>query len=1522
MKKILLLLSLVWMGANPLLAQLPDGTVAPNFTVTNVVNNQSHTLYTLLDQGKTVYLDFFATWCAPCWNYHQSHALANLWDQYGPPGTNEAFVIAIESDATTNIPCIFGPSGCVGGTQGNWTDGTPYPIADAASVANQYQIGYYPTIMMVCPADRKVYEVGQQSTAGLWASRDAICPPLEVNIEIAQVKNVSCYGTNTGKIDISIAFGGTPPYTYNWSNGAATQDLTNIPAGNYSCTVTSSQGWTGTTGVITVEAPAEPLSMQVVGSTPMGCNGVRATRTVEGLGGWPDYSYAWSNGQSGAEATGLLAGNYNVTVADNNGCTKSFSLNVPPAEMPTATIDPPGIITCSAPTQQLNVVPQGGTGDYLYQWNASAGGNIVSGGETANPVINAAGNYGVHVTDAYTTCNVYTTSVVSANITPPAANAGPDKSVTCSAPSTVLEGSGSTGNNIAYSWTASNGGNIVSGGNTLSPTVNASGTYTLLVTNSVNGCTQSSAAAVTGNNTPPSADVAGGAFTCLVDTIVLTASTNAASPSFAWSGPNGFTSNEQNPAVTVTGTYLLTISDAATGCTNTTAAAAVADTTAPGAAAAGGLLTCVATQVTLNGTSPDTTTVFNWTGPNGFSSNIPNPAVATPGEYNLVVTDTLNGCTSAAMATVGQNTTPPSASAATPGNLNCQDLQIQLDGSGSSEGANMTYAWSTTNGNIVSGDSTLHPLVDATGAYSLLVTNTNNGCTATAATQVAQSPPVTATVDNSTNVACHGGADGAATATPGGGNGAFSYLWSNGNTAATATGLAAGAYQVTVTDSENCTASAAITITEPGALVVNASATSQTAANTDDGTASANPSGGVSGYTYAWSNGENTQTITGLAPGDYTVTITDANGCTESQSVTVNPFNCTLSAELSSTNVNCFGANDGTATVSIQNGNEPATFVWSNGATTPSVENLAPGAYSVEITDITNCVVQFNLMITEPSAVETTASASAETGSGASDGTATANPSGGTPNYTFAWSNGETSQTITNLAPGAYTVTVTDANGCTSVESVVVNAFNCLLAMETTVTNVTCFGENNGSATLSPTGGAEPLTYLWSTGANTASIESLAPGAYTATVTDANGCQIVSDAIITEPEALETEASSTNPACPDDATGTASITAGGGTTPYAFNWSNGENTSSIGSLLPGTYTVTLTDANNCMLVNTFNLIDTDTEAPAITAQNTTLPLGASGTVSVGLQNLGASVTDNCAVSSVLIEPASFNCEDIGEQDVTITATDDAGNATSTTITVVVIDDIAPTITCPEAITQCWYNNVVEYGAPVAVDNCLNANGGWKQEEGLPSGSAFPTGVTNQVFSYTDASGNTGKCSFPVTITEPMNLTVVGVVNDVENQGLGSIDISVSGGSMPYKFSWTNKNGDLIGETEDLTGIPEGVYTVQVFDANGCQIAHESIVVGNTTGTGEPAWLEGLSIQPNPTSAWVRIILAQPLNTQLEVSLIDATGRLVLNRLVDHPTAINLDCSNLPSGIYQLRFRTGDETGARKLAVTR
>ncbi|MBK8920777.1 MAG: T9SS type A sorting domain-containing protein [Saprospirales bacterium] len=1520
MKKIVLLLSFLITGLTAAWAQIPDGSTAPNFTVVDI-NGNAHSLYTLLDQGKTVYMDVFATWCGPCWNYHQTHALGDLWDQYGPPGTGEAYVLGIEGDAATTVPCITNSAGCSGGTLGNWAAGTPYPLADYSPIMSLYQVGYYPTIFMVCPADKKVYEVGQQGTSGLWAARSSICPPLAVVTAVNTVNAVRCFNSSTGSIDIS-ASGGIGPYTYAWSNGAATQDLNNIPAGTYECTVTNSQGWTGTTGPIQVEGPPSALDLTLIETTPVGCNGYLGSITVEASGGWSNnYDYHWNNGQNGTTASLLISGTYTCTVTDDNGCTKTLVTPLAPASYPSGSIAPPGTLTCTATSMQLSVTATGGySGTYNYQWYAANGGNITAGSTTPTPTINAAGTYNVQISDAVTTCTGFTNVAVSANTAVPTANAGPAMAVSCATPAVNLSGSGSSGSNFTYLWTPSNGGNITAGANTLTPTVNAAGTYTLVVTDGTNGCTQGSSTTVTGNNTLPTATATGGALTCVTAAVTLAGTTNATTPEYSWTGPNGFTSNVSNPTTNTAGSYQLTVLDVTSGCANTATALVQSNTTPPGATATGGTLTCAVTSVALSATSATSGTTFAWTGPNGFTSAAANPSVTATGDYSLVATDPANGCTSTSIAAVSQNTAPPAASAATPGNLNCTTTQLTLNGSGSSQGANFTYAWSTTNGNIVSGASSTSPVVDAAGNYALLVTDTGNGCTATATTSVVQNAAVTASVNNSVNVSCNGGSNGSAIAAGAGGNASYTYAWSNGTNGSTVSNLAAGAYSVTVTDGENCTGTSVVVITEPTVLSVNVTNTAQTAAGVNDGTATAAPTGGTSGYTYIWSNGGTTPTISGLAPDTYTATVTDANGCTAVQSTTINAYNCAMSASISGAQITCFGANNGSASVALAGANPPVNYTWNNGATTASITNLAPGVYTVDVIDQTNCVATLNITISEPAVLEANASATGETSLGANNGSATANPSGGTSGYTYAWSNNATSQTIVNLAPAAYTVTVTDANGCTDVQTVVVNAFNCALSAQATVTHVQCNGQNNGSVAVSIGGGAEPYVYNWSNGQTTSTISNLSPGAYTASITDANGCETVIGGVVSEPAQLSVASSQNNPACADDPSGSIEVNASGGVSAYNFAWSNGAATNALSGLLAGTYTLTLTDANGCTVIHPYTLVVADNTAPLISAQNTTLPLNASGSATATLQSLGATVTDNCTVSNVSILPNAFDCSQLGAHIVTISATDNAGNTTVSSITVTVVDDLAPVVNCPESITQCWYASTVSYNAPVAQDNCLTSGGEWKLLEGLTSGSVFPEGVTRQTYSYTDASGNAGNCSFNVTITTPVTMSVSSITPDVNNQGIGAIDINVGGGNQPYSFTWSTENGQVIGTTEDISGLTAGTYYVQIKDATGCVLGTEGIVVSNTTGTAEPTWLRGVSIRPNPADGVAQVVFARTPATQLEISVIDATGRILLTQIADQQATVRLDCTAFAQGVYTVRFRSGAEAGARKLLI--
>jgi len=1520
MKRILLLVLLCCLGWSTAKAQLPNGSVAPDFTGTDI-DGVTHNLYDLLDAGKTVFMEISATWCGPCWAYHNTHALRNVWNTYGPPGTNEAFVFFIEGDGATNTACLYGPSGCNNTTQGNWVAGTPFPIIDDASIASLYGITYYPTIFCICPADKKVYVAGQQSAAGLWNFRNTRCPEPVVTLNLNSVTNVRCFNTNTGMVDISVVSGGTAPYSYAWSNGATTQDLNNVPAGTYSCVVTSSNGWTGTISDIQVLGPAAPLAITIANTTPVGCNGITGTVTVEGTGGWGDYTYAWSNGQSGETATGLNAGNYVVTMTDDNNCTKTQGVSVAPAVYPTAAIAAPGTITCTQSTLQLNATNSSTGSNFAYQWFATSGGNIVSGGTTLTPTVNAGGSYTLQVTNSANTCVKYAVTTVQANVAVPTANAGAAGAVTCAVPSVNLQGTASSGSNFSYLWTASNGGNITGGSTTLVPTVNAGGTYQLKVTSSVNGCTNTSTTTVAGNNVPPSLSTTNGALSCTNTSAILTTTTNAPTPTFAWTGPNGYTSAAQSPSVGVSGSYSVIVTNPASGCTNTAVATVTSNTTPPGASATGGTLTCVTAQVTLGSSSTAPQVSYAWTGPNGYTANVQNPTVNAEGAYNVVVVDAGNGCSSTAVANVNLNTTAPAAVASTPGNLNCNTAQMQLSGNGSSQGTNFTYQWVTTSGNIVEGFTTLTPLVNAPGSYRLVVSNADNGCTSTAETNVFQSPPVTSAISAQTDVLCNGAANGSATVAPGGGNNAYSYTWSNGATTASVGNLVAGTYLVTVTDGENCTASSSAVITQPAPLAANTTATAQTANGVNDGTATAVPTGGTSTYTYAWSNGGTTADVTGLAPGTYTVVVTDANACSVIETVTVNTFNCSLSANISGMNISCFGANNGTAMVALTGAANPVTYAWSNGATTQTVNGLAAGTYSVAVTDANNCPATLNVSIVEPTQLATNASATHQTANGVNDGTATAAPTGGAGIYAYAWSNGGTTASITNLAPGTYTVVVTDANACTATQTVVINSFNCAIATQTTATNVTCAGAANGSISLAQTGGAAPFTYAWSNGGNSAIINNLVPGTYTVSMTDANGCQAVASASVTEPAPYSNFAVQTShPACPNETTGSASVTLSGGTAPYNFAWSNGATTSSIANLNAGAYSLTVTDQNGCATNTSMAIVATDNVPPTVSVQNATLPLNSIGSATVTLATVHAQFADNCSVASAVVSPASFDCSQKGPQTVTVTVTDQAGLVATATATVVVVDDLAPTLACPNSVRACANNNTVNFNPPVASDNCPLAGGQMNQTSGLPSGSAFPVGTMTQSYTFTDASGNAGSCTFEVTVTPVVQIDNVKVAPASNGQNNGAIDITISGGVQPYTYLWKNAAGQVVGTTEDISDLPAGFYFVSVTDANGCDYSIPGIEVETTTHTTEPAWLSGIRMYPNPTAGLTRIVFDQVPATTLQIKVADASGRTVINQVIEGQTMVWLDCSNLPEGLYLVFFRTDTEAGFRKLAV--
>lgn len=1016
--------------------------------------------------------------------------------------------------------------------------------------------------------------------------------PPPVIATIFSSTNVSCFGGNNGSA-IAEGDGGQPPYTYAWSNGQTGQTASNLTAGNYTVTVTGSGGsGTATASVMITQPLALNASVSVSGQA--NCNQPEVTVTGNVSGGTPGYQYAWPNGETNAQ-TQLGVGSYVLTVTDANSCTKTATFNIGGNTTPPNAVANSGApLSCTQLTTTVSGTGSSVGGSFTYLWT-SPNGNIVSGGTTLNAIVNQPGEYILQVTNIGNGCTATASTTVTSNATPPGASAS-GGTITCSSSTTSLAASSPT-NGVTYLWS----GPGINQNNQAqqNPVVGTAGVYTVTVTNPANSCTSTATATVNANTTPPSATAMGGTLTCSAPSITLQASSNAPQAVYQWTGP-GITpnnQNQQNPLVSVDGSYLVVVTNPTNGCTNTASAIVNKDQLAPNlSASASGQLTCATNIITLSANSTTNNVTYAWSGPNGFSSSQQSFTTSVSGTYTVVVTAAANGCTSSTIVNVTENTTPPTVSIAPPANLNCNTTSIQLDASASSQGGNFIYSWSTINGNFVSGQNTLSPTVNAPGQYNLLIINSATGCTASAGVVVQQSPAVMAAIAQTQAISCNGGNNGAllATAT---GSGAITYLWSNGATTPAISNLIAGVYSLSISDAEGCTATQSFTLTQPAALQANVSVTNQTAVGVNDGTATAAPTGGTPAYTYLWSTNATTAGISGLAPGTYTVTIGDANGCTSVQAVNINSFGCTLSLSVSAVNISCNAAANGSALATVSGANEPVTYLWSNGAGTASISGLAPGTYTVQVSDANNCPAQQQVQITEPAVLNANVTATNVSGAGATDGTATAAPTGGTAPYTYLWNTGATTAGISGLAPGTYTCVVTDAQNCSSTQSASINAFNCTLTVSLTQVNIACAGTLSGQITAAAGAGSSPFTYLWSTGATTASIVNLGAGTYTVTASDNSGCTTTAEATISEPAPLVANVENiVNVTCATDLSGSAAIVASGGTAPYTIAWPNNSGGQNLSA---GAYFVTVTDANGCSRIVTANISVSDNIAPGI-----------------------------------------------------------------------------------------------------------------------------------------------------------------------------------------------------------------------------------------------------------------------------------------------------------------------------------
>ncbi|MFM1876230.1 MAG: hypothetical protein RL266_1967 [Bacteroidota bacterium] len=443
---------------------------------------------------------------------------------------------------------------------------------------------------------------------------------------------------------------------------------------------------------------------------------------------------------------------------------------------------------------------------------------------------------------------------------------------------------------------------------------------------------------------------------------------------------------------------------------------------------------------------------------------------------------------------------------------------------------------------------------------------------------VTSSNPLVASISGSSNVSCNGGNNGSASATASGGVTPYSYSWSNGGSGSSISGLTAGTYTVTVTDGNNDQAQANVTISQPSVLSASASAIDVSCFGGNNGSASVSASGGTAPYSYSWSNGGSTATINGLAAGSYSVTVTDANGCTANSAASVSQPTL-LTSSASSTAASCNGASDGAVDLSVSGGTAPYSYNWSNGASTQDLSNVPAGAYSVVLYDANGCSDLALASVGEPGAILlSTTSSDASCGS-ANNGTVDLSVSGGNTPYSYSWSNGAITEDLGAVAAGNYSVVVTDASGCSASTNATVGE-NSTLSASASSSFVSCNGGSDGSASGSASGGTAPYSYSWSNGGSGTSISGLSAGSYTLTVTDVNGCTATANAIVGQPTMLSVNTGSTDATC-ETADGSATASVSGGTAPYSYSWSNGSSSSTAAGLAAGSYSVTVTDVNGC-----------------------------------------------------------------------------------------------------------------------------------------------------------------------------------------------------------------------------------------------------------------------------------------------------------------------------------------------------
>jgi hypothetical protein len=441
------------------------------------------------------------------------------------------------------------------------------------------------------------------------------------------------------------------------------------------------------------------------------------------------------------------------------------------------------------------------------------------------------------------------------------------------------------------------------------------------------------------------------------------------------------------------------------------------------------------------------------------------------------------------------------------------------------------------------------------------------------------SPTALAAAVTPTNVTCGGGSNGSVSTSVSGGTTPYTYNWSNSATTQNLSNVQTGTYSVTVNDAGGCSASASATISQPLPIAATPTSTAVTCYGAATGAISLTVSGGSGSYTYSWTNGSTSQNLSAVNAGPYSVTVTDGHNCTSTATASITQP-VAISIVPTVTNLPCTGgANTGAVNIVVTGGTGADTYLWSSGATTESLTGLNAGTFTVTVTDASHCTATLTSFVSQSGSVNLTAAVTNVTCFGLSNGSISVTVTGGTPSYNYTWAGG-TGSSVSSLAAGSYTVTVTDQGGCTLINSISVSQPAALVASLSGPVNESCYGQANGAISLSVSGGTNPYHFAWSNTSTSQNLGNLTAGTYGVTVTDSNACSATASGVISQPDSIAITGTVTNVTTFGGNNGAVSLSVTGGTPAYVYVWNTGSGADNT-DLIAGQYCVTVTDAQGC-----------------------------------------------------------------------------------------------------------------------------------------------------------------------------------------------------------------------------------------------------------------------------------------------------------------------------------------------------